>query len=114
MAINIATRMTGMAAATSMFRQLNSKLSGGRSTWVVGSDVEYAGFVEHGTRYMAPQPYMRPAAQRVQADVGRHVRSAPNLDAAVQSAAYAVEAEAKRNCPVRTGRLRSSIAARKT
>jgi HK97 gp10 family phage protein len=28
---------------------------------LVGSNVEYAGYVEFGTRFMAPQPYLRPA-----------------------------------------------------
>lgn len=27
----------------------------------IGTNVFYAGFVEFGTRYMAPQPYLRPA-----------------------------------------------------
>lgn len=28
---------------------------------VVGSNVEYAGYVEYGTRHMAARPYLRPA-----------------------------------------------------
>ena len=31
----------------------------------VGSNVEYAGYVEEGTRHMAAQPYLRPALYRV-------------------------------------------------
>jgi HK97 gp10 family phage protein len=31
----------------------------------VGSNVEYAGYVEEGTRRMAAQPYLRPALYRV-------------------------------------------------
>ena len=30
-------------------------------TAAVGTDVEYASFVEYGTKKMAPQPYLRPA-----------------------------------------------------
>ena len=30
----------------------------------IGPTVDYAGFVEHGTSRMAPQPYMRPAFDR--------------------------------------------------
>lgn len=30
----------------------------------IGPTVEYAGYVEHGTSRMAPQPYMRPAFDR--------------------------------------------------
>lgn len=33
-----------------------------RGAWVtIGTNVEYAPYVEFGTRYMSPQPYMRPA-----------------------------------------------------
>ena len=28
---------------------------------VVGSNVEYAGWIEYGTRFMAPQPFLRPS-----------------------------------------------------
>lgn len=31
----------------------------------VGSNVNYAGYVEEGTRHMHPQPYLRPALYRV-------------------------------------------------
>ena len=34
----------------------------GLGPWVtIGTNVEYAPYVEFGTRYMAPQPYLRPA-----------------------------------------------------
>lgn len=32
-------------------------------SWVVGTDVEYAPFVEYGTHRMAAQPYLTPAAE---------------------------------------------------
>ena len=46
-----------------------------RSSIVVTEDgVEagayYAGYVEFGTRYMAPRPYLRPAVRRVEAELG--------------------------------------------
>ena len=34
---------------------------GGDMDVVVGSNVEYAGWIEYGTRYMAPQPILRPS-----------------------------------------------------
>lgn len=37
----------------------------GRLVGIVGSDVDYAGFVELGTRYMRAQPYLRPALRQV-------------------------------------------------
>ncbi len=33
---------------------------------IVGPGVKYGKFVEFGTRYMAPRPYLRPAAEVVQ------------------------------------------------
>lgn len=32
--------------------------------WIVGTRVDYASFVEFGTRKMAAQPYLRPAAKQ--------------------------------------------------
>jgi len=32
--------------------------------WIVGTTVDYASFVEFGTRKMAAQPYLRPAAHK--------------------------------------------------
>jgi HK97 gp10 family phage protein len=37
----------------------------------VGTNVFYAGFVEFGTRYMAPQPYLRPALLEAAQSWGR-------------------------------------------
>lgn len=34
---------------------------------IVGTDVEYAEFVEGGTRYMEPRPYLEPALQAIAA-----------------------------------------------
>lgn len=33
----------------------------------VGTNVDYAAYVEEGTRHMAPQPYLRPALYQVRA-----------------------------------------------
>lgn len=44
-------------------------LAGSDDAWV-GTNVEYAGYVEYGTRKMAAQPYLRPAV-----DTNR-----PNID----------------------------------
>jgi HK97 gp10 family phage protein len=40
----------------------------------VGTGVEYAAYVEFGTRRMAPRPYLAPAAEAVRAQIGRLVR----------------------------------------
>lgn len=81
------------------------------ASWIVAPTVEYAAYQEHGTRYTPAQPFMRPAARQVQTDVARHAANAASLEDAVQSAALAVEAEAKRQAPVDTGALRASIQA---
>ncbi|MFN3621260.1 MAG: HK97-gp10 family putative phage morphogenesis protein [Nitrososphaerales archaeon] len=39
-------------------------LERGRDYAVVGSDVEYAPFVEYGTRRISPRPYLRPAVEK--------------------------------------------------
>lgn len=40
-------------------------LSFGSLQAVIGPTVDYAPYVEHGTRHQAPQPYMQPAADAV-------------------------------------------------
>lgn len=36
-----------------------------QTVWVVGTNVEYAPYVEFGTVHMAAQPYMTPASEQV-------------------------------------------------
>ena len=36
---------------------------GGGGFWIVTAETHYAGFVEWGTRFMAAQPYLRPAVE---------------------------------------------------
>lgn len=52
-------------------------------TIAVGTNVEYASYVEYGTRYQSAQPYLRPARdsreQEVREAVGAHIEHA--LDA---------------------------------
>ncbi|GLY08268.1 HK97-gp10 family putative phage morphogenesis protein [Actinoplanes sp. NBRC 101535] len=40
----------------------------GAMTADIGSDLKYSGFVEYGTRRMAPQSYLGPALDRVEPD----------------------------------------------
>lgn len=35
----------------------------------VGTDLEYAPYVEYGTRYMSPRPYLRPAIDETRGEV---------------------------------------------
>ncbi len=44
-------------------RSINFKVKGNRIT--LGSNLEYAMFVEYGTRFQAPQPFIKPAIDDV-------------------------------------------------
>lgn len=46
----------------------------GRHTAVIGSDLDYAAYVERGTSDTAPQPFMRPAAARRIPQLERAIR----------------------------------------
>ncbi len=51
--------------------------SGGTTASVeVGTDVEYAGYVEFGTRFMPAQPYLRPALESQRPDALREAADA--------------------------------------
>lgn len=78
------------------------------STYYVGTDVHYAAYVEFGTSQQPAKPYLRPAANEVQANLGEHL-SRGDPEAVLNSIALEVESKAKRRCPVQTGNLRGSI-----
>lgn len=42
---------------------ITHEVSAGENAVYIGTNVEYAPYVELGTRYQAAQPYLRPAAQ---------------------------------------------------
>lgn len=44
-------------------------------TGIVSTNVEYAIYVEYGTRFMAAQPYFTPAAEQVRGSFERAVKS---------------------------------------
>lgn len=105
----LGANVLGLAAATDMLEDLSPDSE--TAQWTVGPTVDYAKYQEYGTAFHPPQPFMRPAAQTVQANIGTHVRGASSLDDAIKSAAMAVEREAKERAPVDTGQLRASIQA---
>lgn len=62
------------ALRSSISTDFSGNAAAGRMSAEIGPTVDYAHFVENGTSRMAPQPYMRPAAER-------HV---PRLEAALR------------------------------
>ena len=106
--------LTGNASTRAAFRQLRREFGpseNGDVVYVVGTNVEYAAYVELGTSRMQAQPYLFPAAKRVSRDPGRHVGQVRSVDDMVRKVALAIEREAKERAPVDTGRLRASIEA---
>jgi HK97 gp10 family phage protein len=53
--------------------------SEGPLSWVVRASAHYAVYVEMGTRYMAAQPFMRPAVERARA----RLSAMPNISVGV-------------------------------
>lgn len=53
---------------------------------IVGSEVEYAGFQEYGTRYMGAQPYLRPALEAERAYITERYKQA--VDRAARSVGF--------------------------
>lgn len=81
-------------------------------TWIVGTSIEYAAYVEFGTSKMAAQPYLRPAVREVFAqDFARLSAKANDSNELVKLLALEVERKAKQKAPVDTGNLMNSIRA---
>lgn len=81
------------------------------AVYVVGTNVEYAVYVEFGTRYQDAQPFLFPAAREAERNMDRIVAGSTSLEGAVKRVALFIEREASERAPVDTGRLRASIAA---
>ena len=83
----------------------------GNTTWQVGSDVEYAVYVEYGTSKMKAQPYLRPAVNQTMREADVYAARADDVDEFVELLAKSVEEKATTRAPVDTGRLQRSITA---
>lgn len=108
----------------------------GDAVYVVGTNVEYAVYLEFGTRHMPPYPFFRPAIREFQANPERFIidntsypdiEAIPNANALVGAVSLALENQMKRNATagafdrspgtdaehpkVQTGNLRADISA---
>lgn len=110
----MSSEMAKVAGLNALQSQLNTLVDnwGGGDAWQVGTNVEYAPFVEFGTWKMAAQPYFRPAIDQAVGNAHNLVRTVETGDQFVQSIAFDIEGKASSNAPVgETGNLSGSITA---
>ena len=97
-----------MARASSLVRVAGyqSVLSGledlldvaGDDVWVVGTNTEYAVWLEEGTRQMPPYPWLRPAVRDVMSNKADDLaEEASDTDELVAAIALEIESQAKAN-----------------
>lgn len=83
----------------------------GTVKYVVGSNVEYAAYVEYGTSRQQAQPYIRPAVERAVRSLDEYADEADSAEELVEALALRIEREAKDAVPVDEGNLKGSIEA---
>lgn len=83
----------------------------GTAEYRVGTNVEYAVYVEFGTSSQEAQPYLRPAVEQAVAELDSIADNADSVDELVEILALKIESYAKERAPVDTGTLRNSITA---
>lgn len=114
------TSITGLAGALDVFKALKMEWSG-NTLYIAGPTVKYAVEQELGTSAMKGRPYMRPAAERVQANpesYAKRMASTHGIDISseegfVRALALGVQDEGKRIADAKgvrdTGDLIASI-----
>lgn len=85
----------------------------GKTTYAVGTPLQYGIYQEFGTFRHPPQPFLRPATRSAIRRWESFFDRADEIDEAIKLIAKDIEQGAKRRAPVRTGRLRDSIHTRK-
>lgn len=117
------TKLIGYTSVLETLEDLRVQFEGD-TTYLVGPTVEYAVYVDQGTVKMDARPFVKPAAERVQADlrskIDPHLQGDPE-DAQeselVRATALAIEAEMKRiitqKGAVDTGAMRASVSIEK-
>lgn len=115
--------LDGLADIQESLDDLEERWTGGER-WVVGTGVEYAIYLEFGTRYMDPKPFVRPAVRelRLQGVEGfiRHntrtsITAIDTVEELVRVLALGLERRIKEIITqkglIDTGTLRASVAA---
>jgi hypothetical protein len=112
--------VAGLDAVTDMFDQITADFDGD-TTYIAGPTVEYAIDNEYGTSKREARPFVRPAAERVQANTAAEVRRISssqgiplsNEENVIRCAALAVQDRMKRIADRKdirdTGQLIASI-----
>jgi len=117
------TTLVGYASTVSLLESLRFEFGDG-ALYIVGPTVRYAVFVDQGTSKMEARPFVKPAAERVQANLEPEVRMflndgvlEANEEDLARAAALAVQREMQRiitqKGAVDTGTLRSSVSVQK-
>lgn len=108
----------GLAETLADIQRLKTMFGGspgdGNVVFLVGTNVEYAVYVEMGTSVMEAQPYLRPAVREVADNPEKHVSTpVQSVDQMVREIALAIERKATQKAPVDTGNLQGSIRAQR-
>lgn len=103
-------RFVGFGSMMDSIDGLQSRLDDD-AVWVVGTDKIYGVYQEFGTKNMRAQPYLRPAARDAERNIERITAPANSVEEAIKRVALHIERESKKNAPVDTGALRSSLRA---
>lgn len=110
--IKMGMKMVGLTAVMTMFDRVIDRYRI-NADYYVGTNVDYAAYIEYGTYRMQAQPYLRPAANKVRGNLKDIISRQSNMEGAIKAVALEVESDAKRRCPVDTGNLRGSIETQK-
>lgn len=100
--------MNGFGAATAGLEAV-AESYGAMETHTVKSDVEYAIYVEFGTRYMPANGALRSAIDAAMANLGSIIGDVDDPDDITKKVAEAIAEDWRRDVWVDTGRLKSSI-----
>ena len=111
MANNFA-KLRGLSTIKNAFDDIRNRW-GEPAAWEAYADADHAGFVEGGTSKMQAQPYMRPAAERVEGRLSNYAEQSSSTGEVTRNVALAIADEARKIVVVDTGELRGSIDTRK-